>query len=124
LLLAVTTAQVAVWIALRVMPLHSVRDAARRCRVIFHSIGRASDRDVIRAIEGTGRRLGRTSSCLVRAIVAESILASADSGMQLVIGVRHGAAGNVEAHAWVTRNGCEMMGSAAAYRPLAAWDCR
>jgi hypothetical protein len=62
---------------------------------------RASDDRVIWAVEATGRRLGRLSTCLVRAIVVEARLAAPGRPLCLTIGVKAGAAGDFKSHAWV-----------------------
>ncbi|WP_423787627.1 lasso peptide biosynthesis B2 protein, partial [Klebsiella pneumoniae] len=49
---------------------------------------------VIWAIEATGRRLPRVSTCLVRAIVAEILLASRNRPLQVRIGIRRAVHGS------------------------------
>jgi hypothetical protein len=80
---------------------------------------------VVWAIEATGRRLGRSSSCLGRAIVAEAILRSAGSPVQLTIGIRRGGPGVLQGHAWVSLDDRVLVGAAAdGYAPLVEWSDR
>jgi hypothetical protein len=121
----VTAMQLASTAALRVFALRRVRAGAARAAAL---IGRGLSLDesrVVWAIEATGRRLGRSSSCLGRAIVAESILRSAGGPVQLTIGIRRGGRGGLQAHAWVSRADRVLVGGVAdGYAPLVEWSDR
>ena len=74
------------------------------------------------AIEASGRRLGRLSTCLIRALVAEFVLDATDGPVSLSIGVRRTAAGTLEAHAWLSRKDCVLIGATAdEYIPVVTW---
>ena len=83
---------------------------------------RGSDDRIVWAIEATGRRLGRLSTCLIQALVAELVLNSTDGALSLTIGVRRTKAGVLEAHAWLARDHRVLIGATADdYEPLATW---
>jgi len=121
LLAVVTGAQLAAAAALRVVPLSALRahTAGRRfARVLVRDSGER----VAWAIEATGRRLGRASSCLARAVVAEMLLDSSEGPVSLSLGVRHTPAGAFEAHAWVARADRILVGAPAdGYVPIVTW---
>jgi len=118
----VAIAQVVVAAALRVMPLHAMRAGTGRFRRFGRFLVHDSDEQIIWAIEATGRRLGRLSTCLIRALVAELLLDSKDGPLNLTIGVRRTAAGTLEAHAWVSRRDRVLIGATADdYLPLVNW---
>ncbi len=122
LLAAVAVAQIGVAAALRAMPLSSLRTGASRFRRLGQFFVRGSDERIAWAIEAAGRRLGRLSTCLIRALVAELVLNANDGPVRLTIGVKRTAAGTLEAHAWVTRQDRVLIGATAEeYVPLAAW---
>jgi hypothetical protein len=125
LLVAVAVAQVVAAAALRVMPLRALRVSVSRCRRVARFIVRGSDTRIAWAIEATGRRLGRLSTCLIRALVAELVLDSNDGPVSLTIGVRRTAAGALEAHAWLARQDRVLIGATTdAYVPLVTWTSR
>jgi transglutaminase superfamily protein len=125
LLGVVTALQLTSAAALRLFALRRVRaGAARAAALIARGLG-ADESRVVWAIEATGRRLGRSSSCLGRAIVAEAILRSAGNPVQLTIGIRRGGPGGLQAHAWVSRGDRVLVGAAADdYAPLVEWSDR
>lgn len=92
-----------------------VRPSARR---LFH----ASPERTVWAIEAAGRRLGPFSTCLVRALAAELLIADAEAPTLLTIGVRRSAAGAFEAHAWLTRRERVIIGATPDdFLPLVSW---
>ena len=122
LLVAVAVAQVVAAAALRAMPLLVLRASVSRCRPLARFLVRGSDKRIAWAIEASGRRLGRLSTCLIRALVAELVLDSNDGPMSLTIGVRRTAAGALEAHAWLARQDRVLIGARTdEYVPLVTW---
>jgi hypothetical protein len=122
LLAAVAVAQIGAAAALRAMPLSALRTGASRFRRPGQFFVRGSDERIAWAIEAVGRRFGRLSSCLIRALVAELVLNASDGPVTLTIGVKRTAAGALEAHAWVTRQDRVLIGATAdEYVPLATW---
>src|SRR5439155_15568001 len=71
LLAAVTTTQIGTAAALHLVPLVRVRLEANRLRRFARFFVTDSNESVGWALEATGRRLGRFSSCLARAVAAE-----------------------------------------------------
>jgi len=125
LLAVVTAMQLAGAAALRVFALRRVRAGTARAAALIARGLSAEESRVVWAIEGTGRRLGRWSSCLGRAIVAEAILRSAGSPVQLTIGIKRGGPGGLQAHAWVSRGDRVLVGATAdRYAPLVEWSDR
>ena len=121
LLVAAALAQVAAAAALHAMPLPALRTRAGRLRRPAQFLVRGTDERIIWAIEATGQRLGRLSSCLVRALVAELLLDTGNGTICLTIGVRR-TADMLEAHAWLARNGRVLIGAPAdEYLPLVDW---
>jgi len=121
LLIVVAVAQVATYVALRVMPLPAVRRRAAQLRTVVQLAAHASDERVIWATVATGRRLGPFSTCLIRALVAELVIETA-SGLTLSIGVRRMDAGTLEAHAWLARGDRVLIGATLDdYAPLVEW---
>ena len=122
LLAAAAAAQVVTAAALRAVPLPPLRAGASRCRRFAQVLVRGSDQRIVWAIEATGRRMGRLSTCLIRALVAE-FLVDPDAGpVSLTIGVRRTAAGMLEAHAWLARKDRVLIGATTdEYIPLATW---
>jgi hypothetical protein len=122
LLIAVALAQVVAAAALRAMGLPVLRAGARRYRQIARFLVSGSDERIAWAIEATGRRLGRLSSCLIRALVAELVLDVGDGPVSLTIGVRRTSAGTLEAHAWLARQDRVLVGATSVeYAPLVTW---
>ena len=110
LLVAAALAQVAAAAALRAMPLPALRARAARLRRPAQFLVRGSDERIIWAIEATGRRLGRLSTCLLRALAAELLLDAGNGGICLTIGIKR-TADTLEAHAWLARNGRVLIGA-------------
>jgi hypothetical protein len=122
LLLGVAAAQVVAAAAVRIVPASVLGRKAARLRPIVQLAVRGPEDRVIWAIHATGRRLGRISSCLVRAIVADLAIEGTDS-RTLTIGVRRTAAGALEAHAWLARGDRILIGATAdTFAPLVQWD--
>lgn len=105
-----TLTQLAAALALRGMPLPAVRARARRSRPIAQMLLRGSDERIIWAVEATGRRLGRFSTCLVRALVIETRLSSRAQPLSLAIGVKRGPSGVLQSHAWVLHGDRPLVG--------------
>ena len=121
LLAAATLAQLTAAAALWVMPLPALRTCAGRLRRPAQFLVRGSDERIIWAIEATGRRLCRSSTCLLRALVAELLLDTVNGTICLTIGIRR-TADNLEAHAWLARNGRVLIGAPAdEYIPMVDW---
>jgi hypothetical protein len=124
LLIGVAALQVAVAAALRARPLPAVRHLTARLRPFLRWAVRAPDERAIWAIHATGRRLGRLSTCLTRAIVAELVV-DETSGLTLTIGVRRTPARTLEAHAWLARGDRVLTGATPGdYVPLVDWHSR
>src|SRR6266550_4974674 len=86
LLAAVAAAQIVAAAALRVVRLSALRPRMAGRRRLARFFVRESSERVAWAIEATGRRLGRASSCLARAVVAEMLFDSASGPVSLSIG--------------------------------------
>jgi len=124
LLIGVAVAQLVAAAALRVMPLPAVRRRAAQLRPFVRWAVHASEARAIWATSATGRRLGRLSTCLVRALVAELVIEDT-SGLTLTIGVKRTAASTLDAHAWLARGDRVLIGSTPdEYVPLVEWDAR
>jgi hypothetical protein len=123
LLITIAIAQVLVAAALRTMNVGSVRRLIRQLRSLPDSTARLwSDDRVVWALQATGRRLGRISTCLVRAVVAEAVLQSPDRPLRLIIGVKRAANGCIESHAWVEDQRRVIIGATPdVFVPIAGW---
>jgi Transglutaminase-like superfamily len=122
LLVVVAMAQVVAAVALRAMRLPAVRAGARRFRLPAQFLVRGSDDRIGWAIEATGRRLGRLSTCLIRALVGELVLDPLRGPVHLTIGVKRTAAGTLDAHAWLARRDRVLVGATSdEYVPLVTW---
>jgi hypothetical protein len=78
---------------------------------------------VLWALAARARWLGRGSTCLGRALVAELLLETVERPLTVIIGVAAGA-GGLRSHAWIERNGRVLLGGDDArrqYVPLTAW---
>jgi len=125
LLVAVAVAQAVAAAALRAMPLRAFRAGASRFRRPTQLFLRGSDERIAWAIEATGRRLGRLSTCLIRALVAELALDSNGGSVCLTIGIKRTEAGTLEAHAWLAREDRVLVGATSdEYVPLVIWKRR
>jgi hypothetical protein len=122
LLVAVAVVQIAAAAALRAASLRAVRAGARRFRRLARFCVRGSDGRIAWAIEASGRRLGRLSTCLSRALAAELVFDPSDGPVSLTIGVRRRAAGMLEAHAWLSRKERVLVGATSDdYVPVVTW---
>jgi hypothetical protein len=114
------------------MSLPALRNLAVRLRPLAMFLLNGSEERTIWAIEASGRRLGRFSTCLVRAIVVDLRFGSAERPLRLTIGVRRSALGHVESHAWVDDRRHILIGGPVPaepgkndeFVPLVAWDTR
>ncbi len=117
-----TMAQCVVSAAVRIASIAKVRGYMRACRGTANRLVVASNEQIAWGIEATGRRLGRASSCLVRALVAEMLLDSAGGPVTLALGVRHTSVGTLEAHAWVLCGQRVLVGAPIdRYVPIVTW---
>jgi hypothetical protein len=123
LLAAAAVAQFIASVALRATSLAAARSAVRRIRPAARLLVRGSDDDaIVWAIEAVGRRFGRMSACLSRALAGELLLDANGAPVTLTIGVRRTEAGALEAHAWLARKGRVLLGGTSdGYVPLADW---
>jgi hypothetical protein len=122
LLAVATAAQLSVAAALRIMPLSAWRVRAGRWRSLAQCLVGGSNQRIVWAIEATGRRLGRASTCLIRALAAELLLDAHEGPMTLTIGVRRTDAGALHAHAWLARDNRVLVGATSdEYLPMASW---
>ena len=87
--------------ALRMASLPKIRTGAAQLRAVWHVLLPGSDERVLWAIDATGRRLTGISTCLVRAIVVEARLTTAERPLRLTIGVMRPSGGALQSHAWV-----------------------
>ena len=121
-LVVVAVAQVVAAAAVRVIALPALRAGSRRFARLAQFLVRGSDERIVWAIEVTGRRLGRLSTCLIRALVAELVLDPKGEPLSLTIGVRRMTAGPLEAHAWLAGKDRILIGATAdEYTPLVNW---
>lgn len=122
--MAASFVQLVAALALRTMPLPVLRTRAARLRSFASHVLRGPEERVIWAIEATGRRLPGVSTCLVRAIVADLVLACPERPLRLMIGVRRAAVGDLQSHAWVAHEDRVLIGGPEAdeYVPVVAWD--
>jgi hypothetical protein len=111
ILAVVVSWQAAIAILLRLIPLQTVRKGLLPFRRITAWFAGSDERRVIWALEATAPRLPRLwSSCLTRALLAELLLADATGSVLVTIGIRRDRSA-LEAHAWVERDGCVILGN-------------
>jgi hypothetical protein len=124
LLIAASFLELLTAFALRTTPLPTLRLRSARLRSLARIILNGTDERVVWAIEAVGRRLAGTSTCFVRALVADMALASPERPLRLNIGVRRTAEGDLQSHAWVAHQDRILVGGSLAgdYVPLVAWD--
>jgi hypothetical protein len=124
LLAGAALSQVLIAYALRVMTLPGLRAMAARLRPLARVMLRGSDDRVIWAVEATGRRLPRVSTCLVRAIVVQSRLSSPDRPLRLTIGCKRASDGDLAAHAWIVDGQRVLTGGPvdAQFVPMVVWE--
>lgn len=70
----------------------------------------ASPEQVVWAVTTASRYLPGARTCLVRALAAQVLLARRGHPTRLRIGVAKGEAGQLEAHAWVEKDGKVLIG--------------
>ncbi len=123
LLTVATVAQCVVAAALRGVSLSRLRSGSRACHGLARILVPDANAPIIAwAVEATGRRLGRASSCLVRALVTQMLLEGAGEAVSLSLGVKHTTEGALQAHAWVTRAGRIVVGAPVdEYLPIVTW---
>jgi len=123
LLAAAALAQLTVVVALRATSLAATRRGLRHVRPAARLLVRGSDAAIVWAIEAVGRRFGRLSTCLTRALAGELLLDHASGApVTLTIGVRRTESGVLEAHAWLARSDRVLLGGTSdGYVPLANW---
>ncbi len=75
---------------------------------------------------GVADRMVPRTTCLVRALAAQALLARRGHASQLRLGVTRGSGRAFEAHAWLERDGCVLIGGPVEgrYMPLPALDAR
>jgi hypothetical protein len=123
-LVTVALAQVMVGVALRITPPATARSKIVRLRSFAQLlVVNTSPKDVVRAIEATGRRLPAISTCLVRAFVAELLLGSPARPLRLTIGVKQSADGLLQSHAWVADRDSVLIGAPCdGFVPIVEWS--
>jgi len=126
LLIAAAFAQLVTAVLLRVVSLPTLQRTTVRLRSAAHLLLRGPEQRVVWAIEASGRRLP-ASTCLVRALVADLALSSPARPLRLTIGVKRGAGGELQSHAWLVDEADAdriLIGGPMAdqYMPLAARD--
>jgi Transglutaminase-like superfamily len=125
LLLTVGSLAVAVAVLLRVAGLARWRTHLHRLRRIG-LLRPADDRRVVWALNAIGHRLPFASNCLVRALVAETLVSADGGALHLAIGIRR-ENGRLMGHAWLERDGAVIVGASDAgecpYTPMIRWDC-
>ncbi len=124
LLSAAVLLQITIACGLQVMPLPRVRRIGCKLRPLIRAIFRGDDALAAWAIEATGRRLGRMSTCLVRALAGEMRLGSSRHRVCLVIGVKRGDDGRLMSHAWLHDADRVIIGGPVddALLPLIQWE--
>lgn len=80
---------------------------------------------IVWAVEAAARRVPRTT-CLVRALAAQALLARRGYTSQLRLGVTRGSNEAFEAHAWIEQDGRVLLGGPVEprYVPMPALDLR
>lgn len=111
LLARVAAMQVATTFVVRIVPLRVVRTVAARLARLMLVAALVEDAKAVWAIEATGRRIGRLSTCLVKAVVAEAMLSSSVRSIRFTIGVKRVADGSLRAHAWVASENGVLIGA-------------
>lgn len=126
LLAGATLLQMVTALALRIVSLPTLRAVTARLRPLAVFLLKGTDERVIWAVEATGRRLAGFSTCLVRAIVVDLRLGSAERPLRLTIGIRRTPPGVLKAHAWLEDRRQVLIGGPVTdeFVPLMAWDSR
>jgi hypothetical protein len=120
LLVVVAVLEVAIGVSVRLVGMAVVRRGLARLHVVVPALIDGRDDRIVWAIEAIGRRLPWLGTCLVRALVAEFLLARSDRPGSLHIGVRRTPSGALDAHAWFERDGRVLIGGGGSrgYEPL------
>lgn len=101
---------VRMYFVLRALPFHKLRERMERPYPIAVEQSGVGERQIIRAVERASRYVLARRTCLTRAIVAREMLARHGYPSELRIGVRRGADGKFEAHAWLVRDNLIIIG--------------
>lgn len=96
-------------LALRALPYRIVRQLLAAVGAVRASRG-VTVRQVAVAIDASVRHLPGTSSCLVRALAAQTLLQRHGHPARLHIGGAKGESGPLPAHAWVESEGEVVVG--------------
>lgn len=102
-------------LALSVLPFRVVLKALRalsRSTLSVRVLAATSIERALWAVEVCTNRLGLARTCLIRAMVAHTLLLSTRNAATLRIGVAKDRGGKLQAHAWVESNGRVVIGRA------------
>jgi hypothetical protein len=99
-------------VIVRLLPFSMLRKTLQSAPAIARSNALQPAEHITWAIEVISRRL--SSSCLVRAIAAQCLLAQYGHSATLHIGVMKDPDGKFGAHAWLERNGVVLVGGSSA----------
>ncbi len=119
LVLQALALMVALRVGLRLLPFTTVRQyldraAGRDGRLLNSAHSRTVQTDrIIWAVRAAGSRMAATT-CLVEALVADTMLHRNGYSPSLKIGVRQGRLMSLDAHAWVECDGTPVIGTTAA----------
>jgi hypothetical protein len=124
LLIRMGLIQVLTALALRTIRLSTLRRILAGLQPLAQRLASGSDERVVWAIETSGRWLRGTSTCLVRALIAELLLGSRERSVRVTIGIRRAADGGLQGHAWAERDGCCLVGglTSSLYLPMFSWQ--
>ena len=124
LLAGAACAQLAARCAVGVMRLPRLRAQAALVRPVARLLLPGADDRVIWAVEATGRRMKGVSTCLVRALVLEARFASRARCLSLEVGVRRGADGALQSHAWLRDRERVLTGGPVDgdFVPMLSWE--
>ena len=120
LVLAAAALAAGVRLALRVAPFRLVQAALVRVARPSRSVPSLPVPRIVWAVTAATRRVPGANGCLVRALVARTLLARHGHPAALRIGVTRGPAGALAAHAWVESEGRVVLGGevGAGFTPL------
>ncbi|SRR6266545_4203891 len=126
LVLAAAALAVGVSVALRVAPFRLVRAALARVARPSRGVTSLSVPRIVWAVTAVTRRVPGANSCLIRALVAQTLLARHGHPAALRLGVARVPAGTLAAHAWVESEGRIVLGGAErpGFAPLPALEKR
>jgi hypothetical protein len=112
-------------VALQCLRVTSVSRSLRRTASLF--VRRKGDDDALRRIPWpvttAGRHVPGGRHCLTKALVAKALLDAEGIPVRLRVGVRRGADGALQGHAWLERDGSVVMEAGedpASFLPLSA----